>query len=125
MPETNGTQDKSTRTHLQISPNLNGVARGGADLFVRLSRERESLAEPGSTTASVPFTIALSGGTTPRALNQLLTSPPYIDMVDWSKIDFFWGDERCVAPDDPLSNYRMARETLLAHVPVTESQIHR
>ena len=47
------------------------------------------------------------------------------DRVDWSKVDFFWGDERCVPATDPLSNYRMADETLLARVPVSQSQIHR
>ena len=112
MPETSSNQEK--RIHLQITPDLNGVARGGADLFVELSQRHAGR-----------FSVALSGGTTPRALNQLLSSPAYIDRVDWAKIEFFWGDERCVAPDDPLSNYRMARETLLARLPVSESQIHR
>ena len=49
---------------------------------------------------------------------------PYLEQVDWSKVHFFWGDERMVPPDDAESNYRMARETLLSHLPVSEEQIH-
>jgi 6-phosphogluconolactonase len=71
------------------------------------------------------FTVALSGGSTPRAMNSLLTGPPFLDTVPWSSIFFFWGDERCVPPDHEDSNYRMARETLLSKVPVPEGNIFR
>lgn len=121
MPENSGDQPK--KIHFRVSPNISGVARGGADLFLGLSETR--LGQPTGTGATNRFRVALSGGTTPRALNQLLSSPPYIDRVDWSKVDFFWGDERCVPATDPLSNYRMADETLLARVPISQSQIHR
>lgn len=53
----------------------------------------------------------LAGGTTPLALYRLLAEDP--EALDWSRVDFFWGDERCVEPTDPASNYRMAREALL------------
>ena len=71
------------------------------------------------------FTVALSGGSTPRVMNSLLTTPPFLDTVPWSSIFFFWGDERCVPPDHADSNYRMARETLLSKVPVPEGNIFR
>jgi 6-phosphogluconolactonase len=71
------------------------------------------------------FTVALSGGSTPRAMNSFLAAPPFLDTVPWSSIYFFWGDERCVPPDHPDSNYRMARETLLSKVPVPEDNIFR
>ncbi|MEK6299914.1 MAG: 6-phosphogluconolactonase [Acidobacteriota bacterium] len=71
------------------------------------------------------FTVALSGGSTPRGMDSLLAAPPFLDTVPWSSIYFFWGDERCVPPDHPDSNYRMARETLLSKVPVPEDNVFR
>jgi 6-phosphogluconolactonase len=72
------------------------------------------------------FTIALSGGSTPRLLFTLLAAEtPFRQMVDWGKMHFFWGDERHVPPDHPQSNYRMADEALLSRVPVPTTQIHR
>ena len=68
------------------------------------------------------FSLALSGGSTPKALYQKLASPAYKDQIEWSKCDIVFGDDRAVAPDDALSNYRMARETLLDHVP---ARVHR
>lgn len=67
------------------------------------------------------FHIALSGGNTPRRLHARLTLEPE---VDWSRWHVWFGDERCVPPDHVDSNYRMARETLLDHVPIPEAQIH-
>jgi 6-phosphogluconolactonase len=71
------------------------------------------------------FSLVLSGGSTPRALYALLASPPYASRVDWSRTDVFWGDERCVPPDQTDSNFRMAREALLDHVPIPAARIHR
>jgi 6-phosphogluconolactonase len=70
------------------------------------------------------FTIALSGGSTPKKLYQLLASDEYKNQVDWNKIHFFWGDERYVPFDDERSNARMAFESLLDHVPVVPQQLH-
>ena len=78
-----------------------------------------------SVAARGRFTVALSGGSTPAALYRLLTSPPLADEVDWSRWHVFWGDERCVPPDHPDSNFGMARRTLLDHVPIPPSQVHR
>jgi 6-phosphogluconolactonase len=71
------------------------------------------------------FTLALSGGSTPRDLHLRLASPPLRDQIDWRRVDVFFGDERCVPPDDPQSNYRMADETLLTRVPMPREQVHR
>jgi 6-phosphogluconolactonase len=71
------------------------------------------------------FSVALSGGSTPRAMLSLLAAPPFNDTVPWSGIYFFWGDERCVPPDHQDSNYRMAKEALLSKVPVPEENIFR
>jgi 6-phosphogluconolactonase len=70
-------------------------------------------------------TIALAGGSTPRTLYRALAHGALRAQVPWSRIEFFWGDERHVPPDHPQSNYRMAHETLLSTVPVGPEQIHR
>ena len=69
------------------------------------------------------FRIALTGGETPRALYRELGARPQ-GSVDWTQVEFFWGDERFVPPKSPASNYRMARETLLAQIPAREENIH-
>jgi 6-phosphogluconolactonase len=66
--------------------------------------------------------IALSGGSTPRRFHELLAAA---EGVDWSRVHVYWGDERAVGPDDEQSNYRMARETLLDHVPLPPANVHR
>ena len=71
------------------------------------------------------FTVALSGGSTPRAMFSLLAAEPFLDTVPWSAIYFFWGDERCVPPEHAESNFRMAHETLLSKVPVPRENIFR
>ncbi len=70
-------------------------------------------------------TIALAGGTTPRALYARLASPPYRTAVTWQRCEFFWGDERAVPPEHPESNYRMARESLLGPLGIEHSRVHR
>jgi 6-phosphogluconolactonase len=74
------------------------------------------------------FTVALSGGSTPRALYELLAGPEAPALgppVAWDRVHLFWGDERYVPPDHPDSNYRMTREALLTRVPVPPGQVHR
>src|SRR5579863_8042004 len=67
------------------------------------------------------FAVALSGGTTPRAMLSLLADRA----LDWSAVHFFWGDERCVPPDDAASNYGMTRAALLSKIAVPEANVHR
>jgi 6-phosphogluconolactonase len=71
------------------------------------------------------FSAALSGGSTPRALYELLAKSPYRQRMPWEGLHLFWGDERCVPPSDPGSNFRLAEETLIAHVPIPLENIHR
>jgi 6-phosphogluconolactonase len=71
------------------------------------------------------FTLALSGGSTPRAAYARLATDDLAHQVDWRLTHVLWGDERCVPPDDPRSNYRMAKEALLDRVPIPAPQIHR
>jgi 6-phosphogluconolactonase len=70
--------------------------------------------------------LALSGGSTPRLVYPLVASRPRMDAVDWSRVEFFWGDERAVAPDSPESNFGLARTLLLDRLPrVRRDAIHR
>ncbi|MBK7202453.1 6-phosphogluconolactonase [Candidatus Amarolinea dominans] len=71
------------------------------------------------------FTVALAGGGTPQALYELLARPPYREKLPWPQMRFFWGDERCVPPDHPQSNYGQARRALLDQVPAPAENIHR
>jgi 6-phosphogluconolactonase len=71
------------------------------------------------------FSIALSGGSTPRLLNSLLAGPEWKDRIDWAKWDVYFADERACPPDDPASNYSLAETTLLTHVPVDPDRVHR
>ncbi len=71
------------------------------------------------------FFVALSGGSTPKAIFQALVRTPYKEMIPWKKIHLFWSDERCVPPDHPDSNYKMALDAGLKEMPIPEGQIHR
>jgi 6-phosphogluconolactonase len=104
------------RGELVILPDPEALADEGARRFAALARS--AIAVRGR------FTVALSGGSTPRALHERLARPPLSDTVDWAHVHVFWGDERFVPPDDAESNYRMARETLLAHVPIPAANIY-
>ncbi len=78
----------------------------------------------GSAKINKTFTIALSGGSTPEILFNILSSD-YAGSVPWHLVHVFWSDERCVAPDDPESNYGMARRTLLSKIEIPDINIHR
>lgn len=72
------------------------------------------------------FRIALSGGSTPKRIYPLIATRERRELVDWSRVEFFWGDERPVPPDHPESNFGVAYQMLLAHLPgVRPAQIHR
>jgi 6-phosphogluconolactonase len=70
------------------------------------------------------FSLALSGGSTPKGLFQLLATPAWRERLDWGSTHVFWGDERYVPHTDPRSNFRMTKETLLDHVPIPANNIH-
>jgi len=95
------------------------------DVFPR--RVAEWLAETMARTVAAGgrCTIALSGGGTPRPVYAALAAPGLASGIDWRKIDVYFGDERAVPPDDRDSNYRMATDALLSHVPIPESRVHR
>ena len=103
-------------SELVVLPDLTQVAQEAARRWVAIAQE--AAAERGS------FSVALSGGSTPRALYTLLAAEPWRSQAPWDSTHVFWGDERRVPATDPQSNYRMARETLLEHVKVVNAGVH-
>lgn len=97
-------------------PNEKLLALAAARIFVEQFNEAVNL--------TGRFNVLLSGGNTPRLTYECLATEAFRNLVDWSKINIFWGDERCVELDDQRSNYLMAYEALLSHVPIPASQIH-
>ena len=71
--------------------------------------------------------IAISGGSTPKAVFELLADPaqPFLNTVPWDKVQLFWVDERCVPPDNPESNYGVCRDLLLSKVPIPAANVFR
>jgi 6-phosphogluconolactonase len=102
------------------------VAEDAAALASRAAQHFVELAEQAVATRG-RARIAISGGSTPKASFQLLGDPaqPWRARMPWDRLELFWVDERCVPPDHPDSNYRMTREALLDHAPLSAAQIHR
>jgi len=93
------------------------VARAAADAFVACVA--------GVLADRATARVALAGGSTPKAMYRLLASPAYRERVEWKRVEIYFGDERCVPPEHAESNYRMAREALLDHVPLGADRVHR
>ncbi len=110
-------QTQPDNRQVLILANLDDVALAAAERFVAAARA--AISQNGR------FSVALAGGNTPKGLYQLLAGEPYRGQIDWAKVYIFFGDERCVPPDHPDSNFRMANEALLSHVPIGAEQIFR
>ncbi len=103
---------------VRILPDATAIARRGAEIFVQAANE--------AVAKSDSFTVALAGGSTPKALYSLLADDPELRaQLPWEKIHFFFGDERHVPPDHPDSNFRMANESLFSKALVKASRITR
>lgn len=102
---------------IAIYPDIDKISSEAASYVTRVARE--------AIAARGLFSFGLSGGTTPGKLYSLLTSEPYRSQIDWNAVHLFWSDERCVAPDDPQSNFHLAQETILKGVNLRPEQIHR
>jgi 6-phosphogluconolactonase len=100
----------------RVVPDSAAAYRAAAHFFAALARE--------SVTKRGRFLVALAGGGTPRAMHAVLAAEP-AGVVPWDRTSVFFGDERAVPPEHDESNFRMAQETLLAHVPVPARQVFR
>ncbi|MNK47429.1 6-phosphogluconolactonase [compost metagenome] len=101
--------------NITIFDNLETLYKKSADTFVELSEK--------SIKKHDKFVVALSGGSSPKAIFSLLATPEYAGKIEWSKVYFFWVDERWVSLDDEKSNYKMTLETLLNNVSINENQV--
>src|SRR5690349_3739840 len=95
---------------IKVVPDVPAIMKEAAQRIAAAAAE--SISDHGT------FSIALSGGSTPKALYELLVQEPYRTRIDWPRVQIFFGDERCVPPTDAQSNYRMANEALLSKVPI-------
>lgn len=102
---------------VSIFPDGGQLSVAAAEYIVRVAQE--SIATHGR------FTLALSGGSTPRKLYAMLADEPYRSQIDWALTEIFWSDERSVPPDNAESNYLLAQEVMLSKLPIPASQIHR
>lgn len=102
---------------IKTYPSADQLARAAALQFIECAQE--AIAEQGY------FSVALAGGSTPRAMYEYLASVELVPRVEWEKVHVFWGDERCVAPNHEDSNYHMAFDIMLRHSPIPVKQIYR
>ncbi len=103
------------KKHIQISHNTADLSQYFAEFIIAGIQNKAE---------GQYYSIALSGGSTPKAVFEYLASH-FRDQIDWSKVQAFWSDERCVEPESPESNYRMAKEGLLDYVPVPKENVFR
>ena len=102
---------------IYIFPDAAAIAKRASEIFIESAKS--AVADHGV------FNVALSGGSTPKALNILVAAEPLRSQVTWDKLRIFFGDERHAGPADPDSNYRMTNETLLSKAPLKPEQVHR
>jgi 6-phosphogluconolactonase len=96
-----------------------------ADALIEAAAQRWLEVANNAISARGKFHVALSGGTTPRALYRLIAQPKFAERIPWDRVHVYFGDERTVPPDHADSNFRMAKEALLDRVAVPGANIHR
>jgi 6-phosphogluconolactonase len=101
---------------MRTLPDFESLSQAAAEFVAEQSRK--------AIEARGRFSLVLSGGSTPRRTYELLATERFRTSIEWDKVHIFWGDERCVPPDDSRSNECMARETFLDHVSIPQEQIH-
>ncbi|NQY27040.1 MAG: 6-phosphogluconolactonase [Piscirickettsiaceae bacterium] len=101
----------------RISADAPSLIKAAAEHFVTTARA--AIAKRGV------FHVALAGGSTPKGLYQKLTTSPYVEQIDWSRVHLFFGDERCVLPTHEDSNFKMAREAMIDHIAIPQENVHR
>lgn len=110
---------RSVEVSVEVTPDHSATASAAAELFTRAAET--------AVAARGQARIAISGGSTPKAVFALLANAhqPWLARVPWAKLQLFWVDERCVGPEDPESNYGMTKRAMLETVPLPVAQVHR
>jgi len=108
---------EDTFAAVRVDDDAESVARAVAEAFVEKGRA--------AINRSGCFSVVLAGGSTPKRVYELLAGGDFRPTLDWRKVHFFFGDERCMPPDHPDSNYRMANEAMLRHLDVSLQLVHR
>lgn len=103
-------------TYYGISEDKDQLCIRAADYWLKYYRESRS--------RGMSFTVALSGGSTPKQLYALLASPKYSEQIDWNTVQLFFGDERCVPHDHSDSNYLMVQSALIEHIDIPSENVH-
>lgn len=103
--------------NVRVLPDIDGVSREAANRFIAAAGKHIS--------SQGRFAVAISGGSTPLNFFSLLGSIMYAGKIEWSRVHFFWVDERCVPKDSRESNFKGAWDYLLSKVPIPEANIHR
>lgn len=106
-----------SRPRTRIFPDLESLASGAAEELA--AYVERAIREKGQCR------IAMAGGLTPRPVYRLVAGSDLASRIEWDKVQVFWGDERCVPPTDPASNYRLVHDELLSRVPIPKRNIHR
>lgn len=107
----------ASESNITVFPDGAAIARAVAEKFVELAAA--------AIAANGRFSVALAGGSTPKATYELLATDEFRGRVDWSNVHIFFGDERCVPPEHADSNYRMADVALLSRVELPAHNVHR
>jgi len=102
---------------IEVLPDPEAVARRAADVLASAAQE--------AAAARGAFTLALSGGDAPRPLYALLARQLFTQKIPWRRVYLYWSDERCVPPDSEQSNYGMAHELFIRHVPIPDENVQR
>jgi 6-phosphogluconolactonase len=103
--------------NFEILPDGEALALRAADVLAAAAQE--------TAAARGRFAVALSGGETPKVLYRMIARQQFSQKIPWRRVQLYWGDERCVTPEHPASNYGMARDTFIKHVPIAAENVHR
>ena len=109
--------EAKTKVQFQVFSDLEKISHKAAEMFVNVSRT--------CSISQGKFSVALSGGSTPKRLYSLLGSVEYRPQIDWQRVHFFWADERCVPKDHKESNFKTVFDTLLSKITIPGENIHR
>ncbi|MGD0191182.1 MAG: 6-phosphogluconolactonase [Rhizomicrobium sp.] len=98
---------------INIASDIHALSQKAAEWFVQAANAKAG-----------DVRVALAGGSTPKEFYRLIGSDVFRSRIPWQRLEFFWGDERCVPHDNADSNFRMATDTLLSRVPISQDRIH-